>query len=176
MALKEIFRGMENGADAINQNFLEIGNGLKAWADNTFSEKQTFSKGIKVSNIETPDEKIIKAEVVTFGGLKFNFRETATGVEVYINGTARNIGTQWSWTNLSEIIPNNITKPKVSVTANLFSSSGISGVTSRMPLALFVAFNTDSKISYKLWQLDGNNYNNYRFDGIQVDGYANWLK
>lgn len=176
MALKEIFRGMENGADAINQNFVEIGNGLKAWANNTFSEKQTFSKGIKVSNIETTDEQVVKAEVVTFGGLKLSFRETAVGVEVYINGTAQNITTQWSWKNFNEIIPSTITKPKTIVPITIMAQSGISGVTQRMPLNFGISFNPDSKISFRLSNLDSNNWNTYTYSSLGLDGYVNWLK
>lgn len=118
----------------------------------TFTGNTTFSS-VKSSNIKTGSTKL--------NGMTINFRETAVGVNVFMDGTWRS---EFSMGDLyvdGGSIPTSISNPRQNVVLTIVGNSGVGGVTTNSPFKLEVLINTDGKIKYRSKSLKENDTTPY---------------
>lgn len=109
--------------------------------DKTFSGNTTFSN-IKSSNVKTGSVKL--------GDLTINFRQTAVGVNVYIDGSWQgSFGTASAYVDAGVTVPTNISAPMQGVILHIISSGGTGNVTLNAPYHLEVLIGTDGTIKYR---------------------------
>lgn len=124
-----------------------------------------------LANVKTSS---IKTGSVTANGLRMDFREFATGVEVWFTGTFTG-DASYSWHDLGQM-PSNITKPFSYVTAVAGGRSGIGGVSTQTDMLLMVHIDNTGKIQYQLRHGVENNTTDYKGIVFYVEGSASYFK
>ncbi|MCT2910308.1 hypothetical protein, partial [Weissella confusa] len=124
-----------------------------------------------LANVKTSS---IKTGTVTANGLRMDFREFATGVEVWFTGTFTG-DASYSWHDLGQM-PSNITKPFSYVTAVAGGRSGIGGVSTQTDMLLMVHIDNTGKIQYQLRHGVENNTTDYKGIVFYVEGSVSYFK
>ncbi|MCT0023013.1 phage baseplate upper protein [Weissella confusa] len=116
--------------------------------DKTFTGNTTFAT-IKSSNVKTGSVKM--------GDLTINFRQTAVGVNVYMDGSFQaTFGMSDTYVDSGSAVPSSIDNPRQNVVLTNVGNGGIGGVTTNSPLKLEVLIDTDGKIKYRAKNLRDN--------------------
>lgn len=115
--------------------------------DKTLTGNTTLAN-IKSSNVKTGSVKL--------GGLTINFRETAVGVNVYMDGSWQGSFSMGDGYVDSGSIPTSISKPRQNVVLTIIGNGGVGGVTTNSPFKLEVLITTDGKIKYRSKSLRDN--------------------
>ena len=109
--------------------------------DKTFTGNTTFSN-IRSSNVQTGSVKL--------GDLTINFRQTAVGVNVYVDGSWQgSFGTANAYVDAGVTVPTNISAPMQGVILHVIGSGGTGSVTLNAPYHLEVLIGTDGTIKYR---------------------------
>lgn len=124
----------------------KIGNETVA-GDKMFTGNTTLAN-IKSSNVKTGSVKL--------GGLTINFRETAVGVNVYMDGSWQGSFSMGDAYVDSGSIPTSISNPRQNVVLNIIGNAGVGGVTTNSPFKLEVLITTDGKVKYRSKNLRDN--------------------
>lgn len=115
--------------------------------DKTLTGNTTLAN-IKSSNVKTGSVKL--------GRLTINFRETAVGVNVYMDGSWQGSFSMGDGYVDSGSIPTSISKPRQNVVLTIIGNGGVGGVTNNSPFKLEVLITTDGKIKYRSKSLREN--------------------
>lgn len=118
-----------------------------AAGDKTFTGNTTLAN-IKSSNVKTGSVKL--------GGLTINFRETAVGVNVYMDGSWQGSFGMGDGYVDSGSIPTSISNPRQNVVLTIIGNGGVGGVTINSPFKLEVLITTDGRIKYRSKSLRDN--------------------
>ena len=119
----------------------------------TFTGNTTFSS-IKLSNIKTGSTNL-------GDDMTINFRETAVGVNVYMDGTWQGAFSMGDEYVDNGSIPTSISNPRQNVVLNIIENGGVGGVTTNSPFKLEVLITTDGKIKYRSKSLRENDTASY---------------
>ncbi|WP_270276004.1 BppU family phage baseplate upper protein [Weissella confusa] len=139
--------------------------------NDTISGDKSFTGNTTLSNIKTSS---INTGSITANGLKADFREFATGVEVWFNGNFTG-DASFSWHDLGQV-PSNITKPFSFVTAVMGGRGGVSGASSQTDMLLMVRIDNTGKIQYQLRHGVENNLTDYKGIVFYVEGSTSYFK
>lgn len=121
--------------------------------DKTFTGNTSFAT-IKSSNVKTGSVKM--------GDLTINFRQTAVGVNVYMEGSFQaTFGMSDTYVDGNVAVPSSIDNPQKNVVLAIISNAGIGGVTTNSALRLEVFIGTDGKIKYRTKSLRDNDTKDY---------------
>lgn len=121
--------------------------------DKTFTGNTSFAT-IKSSNVKTGSVKM--------GDLTINFRQTAVGVNVYMDGSFQaTFGMSDAYVDSNVAVPRSIDNPQQSVVMAIISNAGIGGVTTNSALRLEVLIETDGRIKYRTKSLRDNDRKDY---------------
>lgn len=132
---------------ANDSNVLHNTGNETAAGDKTFTGNTTLAN-IKSSNVKTGSVKL--------GGLTINFRETAVGVNVYMDGSWQGSFSMGDAYVDSGSIPTSISNPRQNVVLNIVGNAGVGGVTTNSPFKLEVLITTDGKVRYRSKNLRDN--------------------
>ncbi|MBJ7625064.1 BppU family phage baseplate upper protein [Weissella confusa] len=121
--------------------------------DKTFTGNTSFAT-IKSSNVKTGSVKM--------GDLTISFRQTAVGVNVYMEGSFQaTFGMSDTYVDGKVAVPSSIDNPQQNVVLAIISNAGIGGVTTNSALRLEVLIGTDGKIKYRTKNLRDNDTKDY---------------
>lgn len=121
--------------------------------DKTFTGNTSFAT-IKSSNVKTGSVKM--------GDLTINFRQTAVGVNVYMDGSFQaTFGMSDTYVDGNVAVPSSIDNPQQNVVLAIISNGGIGSVTTNSALRLEVLIGTDGKIKYRTKSLRDNDTKDY---------------
>lgn len=115
--------------------------------DKTLTGNTTLAN-IKSSNVKTGSVKL--------GGMTINFRETAVGVNVYMDGSWQGSFGMGDGYVDSGSIPTSISNPRQNVVLTIIGNGGVGGVTINSPFKLEVLITTEGKIKYRSKSLRDN--------------------
>lgn len=144
-----------NDADVVHKTGNETAAG-----DKTFTGNTTFSS-VKSSNIKTASTKL--------GDMTINFRETAVGVNVFMDGTWRGEFSMGDAYVDGGSIPTSITNPRQNVVLTIVGNSGVGGVSINSPFKFEVLIDTDGKIKYRSKSLRENDRAPYTITILGAD-------
>lgn len=136
------------GADLVHKTSDETIDG-----DKTFTGNTTVS-GIKSSNIKTASTNL-------GDDMTINFRETAVGVNVFMDGTWRGEFGMGDGYVDGGSIPTSISNPRQNVVLTIVGNSGVGGISTNSPFKLEVLITTDGKIKYRSKSLRENDRASY---------------
>ncbi|TGE65593.1 hypothetical protein C6P12_02750 [Weissella confusa] len=137
----------------------------------TISGDKSLTGNTTLANVKTSS---IKTSTVTANGLRMDFREFATGVEVWFTGNFTGDASV-SWHDLGQM-PSNITKPFSFVTAVMGGRNGIGGVSTQTDLLLMVHITNAGQIQYQLRHGVENNTTDYKGIVLYVEGSVSYFK
>ena len=121
--------------------------------DKTFTDNTSFAT-IKSSSVKTGSVKM--------GDLTISFRQTAVGVNVYMEGSFQaSFGMSDTYVDGKVAVPSSIDNPQQNVVLAIISNAGIGGVTTNPALRLEVFIGTDGKIKYRTKSLRDNDTKDY---------------
>ena len=126
--------------------------------DETIDGDKTFTGVSTLTNIKSSS---VKTASVPFGDMTINFRETAVGVNVYMDGSWRGEFSMGDGYVDSGSIPTSISNPRQNVVLTIVANGGVGGVSTTSPFKLEVLITTDGKIKYRSKSLRENDRASY---------------
>ena len=127
-------------------------------SDETIDGDKTFTGNTTVSSIKSSN---IKTASTNLGDMTINFRETAVGVNVYMDGTWRGEFSMGDVYLDGGSIPTSISNPRQNVVLNIVGNAGVGGVSTNSPFKLEVLITTDGKLKYRSKSLRENDRASY---------------
>ena len=136
-------------------------------SDETIDGDKTFTGNTTVSSIKSSN---IKTASTNLGDdMTINFRETAVGVNVFMDGTWRGEFSMGDGYVDGGSIPTSISNPRQDVILTIVGNSGVGGVTTNSPFKLEVLITTDGKIKYRSKSLRENDRASYTVSILGAD-------
>lgn len=128
-------------------------------SDETIDGDKTFTGNTTVSSIKSSN---IKTASTNLGDdMTINFRETAVGVNVFMDGSWRGEFSMGDGYVDSGSIPTSISNPRQNVVLTIVGTAGVGGVSTTSPFKLEVLITTDGKIKYRSKSLRENDRASY---------------
>lgn len=122
-------------------------------SDETIDGKKTFAGNTTFSSIKSSN---IKTGSTNLGDMTINFRETAVGVNVFMDGSWQGEFGMGDGYMDGGSIPTSISNPRQNVVLNIVANAGVGGVSTTSAFKLEVLITTDGKIKYRSKSLREN--------------------
>ena len=136
-------------------------------SDETIDGDKTFTGNTTVSSIKSSN---IKTASTNLGDdMTINFRETAVGVNVFMDGTWRGEFSMGDGYVDGGSIPTSISNPRQNVVLTIVGNAGVGGVSTTSPFKLEVLITTDGKIKYRSKSLRENDRASYTVTILGAD-------
>ena len=145
-----------NGTTMTTSPWVELANDASVVhnaGNETVAGDKTLTGNTTLTNIKSSN---IKTGSVKLGGLTINFRETAVGVNVYMDGSWQGSFSMGDAYVDSGSIPTSISNPRQNIVLNIIGNAGVGGVTTNSPFKLEVLITTEGKVKYRSKNLRDN--------------------